>query len=445
MPMNDSDARPQVSAPHRLVSRGLLAVALLSAAAGCQTGGVGPLSRWRMAFDDSLAKPPTSAETGQDTRGLLSRWLHRQAPGTSSQAPEDGSMLVLGSDGWSPMKPPSDPAADAEYKAAEALLKQGKRSEAERAFARIARRRKNSHWGEKAQFQVAEIQFEDARYMAAHDSFEQLLTTYPGTRFLDKAVAREFALANYWLSLDRPDAQPSEWGDRFQGKRPPIDASGHALRALEHVRHHDPTGPLADDAVMKIADHYYQAENWEEAALYYDQLLSEHPKSAFVEQAMLSGIDAKLKGYIGPDYDGTGLEQARNQVSQVMANFPERQAAYSDDMNSVLGVIDDQMAERMFKRGEHYLWTGKVAAAEYCFGAIPVKWPRSPLVQPAKAHLAQLATMPRKETQASKIMTLPGGSDPLTGSSGVSAGGIGPNSSIGSPNGMGMGGISGGP
>ena len=100
------------------------------------------------------------------------------------------------------------------------------------------------------------------------------------------------------------------------------------------------------------------------------------------------------------------------------------------------------MAERAYKIGEHYLWTGKVQAAEYSFGEIPIKWPKSPLAARAKDQLAKIATMPRKETKASRIMTQPGGSDPYTGSPGVSGGSFGANGTS-SPNGMGLGGLSG--
>ena len=38
---------------------------------------------------------------------------------------------------------------------------------------------------------------------------------------------------------------------------PLIDVDGYALKAMEHVRQHDPTGPLADVAALRIADHYF--------------------------------------------------------------------------------------------------------------------------------------------------------------------------------------------
>ena len=41
------------------------------------------------------------------------------------------------------------------------------------------------------------------------------------------------------------------WTDHFNGRLPLIDVDGYALKAMEHVRQHDPTGPLADVATLR--------------------------------------------------------------------------------------------------------------------------------------------------------------------------------------------------
>ena len=34
-------------------------------------------------------------------------------------------------------------------------------------------------------------------------------------------------------------------------------------------------------------------------------------------------IDMRIKGYLGPDYDGNGLEKAREMIKQTMVTFPD--------------------------------------------------------------------------------------------------------------------------
>ena len=141
---------------------------------------------------------------------------------------------------------------------------------------------------------------------------------------------------------------------------------------------------------MKMANQDYEA-----AAIYYDQLISEHPKSPLLAKAQLAAIDARMKGYIGPEYDGTGLEKASQQVKQHMTLFPERPAG-DEKLYHTLDLINDQKAERTFVTGDYYQRIGKVASAEFYFGTIVHRWPKSEWAAKAKTRLAALAKAPRE-------------------------------------------------
>jgi outer membrane protein assembly factor BamD (BamD/ComL family) len=417
---------------------GPVAFALLLATvplAGCG----GPLERWRIRHDDTMARPITDAELG-DHRPFLS-WIKPRTPPANS-ANVDYS-LVNGTVGWRRFAgPAADPDAETEFQAAEGLFTKGQLAEAEGAFARLARRKKGTAWGEKAQFYLAEAQFQQGKLVKAHDSYETLFADYgdhPGARYVDQAVSREFAIAQTWLTAVNAHAEPDQKKSLkgvVEGKFPVIDVGGNALAVLEHVRHHDPLGPLADDAVMKIADYHYERGNYEDAAFHYDQIPTDYEKSELLQQAQLASIDSKMKAYIGPEYDGRGLGEARKTIDATQQMFPERQASHSDEVNKSIALIDDQMAERAYKVGEHYLWTGKVTSAEYSFGEIPARWPKSEWAAKAQEQLAKIATMPRNgPTKASTIMTQPGAPDPtsINGAGGFQSGmqGGGMNSGMG--------------
>jgi outer membrane protein assembly factor BamD (BamD/ComL family) len=415
-----------------------LALAALAAISGCQSSG-SYLSLWRQGTDSSLSKGPTKDELNDD-RNLLARWFTPKVnPHSNADAP---NPIVLGSDGYKPMEAPKNPEADEEFKAAEKLFQQGKLEEAEPLFAKLAKARKGSPWGEKGQYYVAECQYQRGKLVDAHESYEKLVADYPGTEYLDKLVSREYAIAQAWLALEDPKAKPEQplpWYARFNGQLPLLDLHGTAMQALEHVRHHDPTGPLADDAVLRIADEHMHEGDYESAALYYDQLVADHPKSPYLQRAQLAAIDARIKGYVGPEYDGNGLEQARELIKQTMATFPDRPAS-NEDLYHTLDLINDQEAERTFKIGDYYQRTGKVISAEFYFGKIRQRWPKSPWATEAKSRLATLAKMPRKESLPSKINITHTAGDPFAGSGGIN-GQNGPNG--GMMNGMGGGGMGG--
>ena len=413
-------ARTRTGAPRtgRLAMLGI--VAMLAVLPGCADS----LMRRRLAGDKGIAKPITAAEIGDD-RPFLARLIRPKAPKMST--PDTDTTLVLGSNGWAPPRVERDAESERAFEAAQAAEKQGKLGQAEAAYAKLARTKKGTSWGERAQFALAEIQYKQGKLVAANENYEKLFGDYPGTRFVEEAVEREYAIGRIWLAETDPKTDPgfaTRMRDRLTGRLPTVDSRGHALSALEHVRHHDVDGPLADDAVMTIARHHEANENYEEAAIHYDQLIASFPKSKLVQPAQVASVDAKMKAYLGPDYDGTGLEQARETLKQSMEQFPEQLASHSDEMYKKLDHINEQDAERTYKIGEHYLWTGHINSAEYYFGEIPVRWPKSGWSKKAKVQLAKIAKMPRQEAKASKIMTTPGGTDPLTGNGGGSGYGM---------------------
>jgi hypothetical protein len=163
-------------------------------------------------------------------------------------------------------------------------------------------------------------------------------------------------------------------------------------------------------------------------------------------RSQLASIDSKMKGYIGPEYDGEGLEQARETVKRTLTNFPERDAPTAEALYHTLGLISDQQAERAYTVAKYYLRIKKIPSAEYYFAMIPHRWPDSPWAGKAKEELALLAKMPRSETAPSKIMSLPGTLDPWSSaiSGGTGMGGMGMPSGggmMGGMGGMGMGGM----
>jgi outer membrane protein assembly factor BamD (BamD/ComL family) len=429
--------------------RALAASAALTsclALTGCQsTMGKSILARISPRYDESLATGMVRPESSTPGR-FLARYLNPMTTPHASASKESKS-LTLSNEGWTPIKVDPDPKADAELEAATALYRQGKHDLADPLFVKIAKAQKGKPWGERAQFLLAESYFEQKKWAYANDEYERLIKDYPGTEHLDRIVAREYEIAQKWLANAEGKAKPEDQftiADAFTGKVPLIDASGHAISALEHVRLHDPTGPLSDDALLKLADHYFAARDYETAATYYDQLVTDHPKSEHLQKAQLASIDSKLKAYAGPEYDGQGLDGAKDMIKQTMATFPERQTG-NDKLYHTLDVINDEYAERAYTTAMWYKKTGKVISAEYYFGMVSAKWPKTDWAKKSKVEMASLAKLPHKESLPSKIMTMPGGTDPFSSGGSGGMGGMGTNGG-GTSGGMGgnmMGGMGG--
>ncbi|MFO0958998.1 MAG: outer membrane protein assembly factor BamD [Isosphaeraceae bacterium] len=404
-----------------------LLLALLSTA--CSGCGSTAWNKLRAATDDSLSPSPTAEERADD-RNFFARLFWPEK--IIRETPEPGSIASFILDkqqGWKMAPAPPDPAAEKEYEAAMELYQQGSLEQAEKAFDKLARNKKLTAVGEDSQFYLAECQFQRKRYVRAHDTYDELIKVYGnGTKHLDKVVKREYEIGKIWLADSDPNARPEDKlpaSAVFTGGRPLVDAHGFALKAFEHVRHHDPLGPLADDAALSIAEQHYRDGDYDTAAIYFDELIASHPKSPLVKRAMLSSIDSKMKAYMGPDYDGTGLQQASKSIDKAKTYFPELKVSTEDDPGSLdhtLDLIDDQMAERTFAVGEYYRRAGNVSGARYYFEWVTKKWPKSPWSRKAQDQLEVVARMKERRAQMSKIMTQPGSTDqlgnPMSGASG---------------------------
>jgi TolA-binding protein len=99
-----------------------------------------------------------------------------------------------------PLQAPPNVQLDGEIRSAPELFRLGRFAEAEPQFAWIAAVRRGTSWGERAQYHLAECQYQQKRYFAALSSFERLHTEYPATEYIDNLVGREYEIAQLWMT-----------------------------------------------------------------------------------------------------------------------------------------------------------------------------------------------------------------------------------------------------
>ncbi|RLS25614.1 MAG: outer membrane protein assembly factor BamD [Planctomycetota bacterium] len=504
---------------HQIKVKNLCVGIALICLTGCATGATTVLSRWKMTRDQGIAKGISNEEYQGKTAstagnrfgpaGVIDYFRGKDRSQQRTNASEVAADVLKKSssrDNWNIQQVKADPETEADFQAAEAAFQQGKLPEARKAFARLAKRRKGTPFGESAQFYVAECEFQDGDFVSAHTAYEQLVADYPGSRYLDRVVVREYAISRQWLaasgmsvpnireetsitmtpggyrekgpklltpvlpSVTSPINSPVDkakdpsvkqtsgstetsvpasaeiasdlpvspekipWYARFTGLLPSLDVRGHAIAALEHVRHHDPTGPLADDATLLLADTYFEAKDYETASVFYDQFLSDFPKSPMFREAQEKAILAKVNSYVGPEYDSQNLDKARELIQQTIASYPTRPRDEQKRLYHMLDLITDQEAERAFMVGDYYRRTGKAMAAEFYLGKVIQKYPNSSWAEESRTLMVDVAKMPRKFTAPSKIMSQPGAADAMSlnrGSSGSANGMNGINGMMG--------------
>ncbi|MGE5193792.1 MAG: tetratricopeptide repeat protein [Deltaproteobacteria bacterium] len=303
-----------------------------------------------------------------------------------------------------------------EFNAARKLYDEQKYAEARKAFQKIVKKygKKSEPIEEDAMFYRAECDFQLGHYPAAQDGYDELANKYPSTKYLDQSMRRLFAIARYWLNMPKPASEielasfTDEAGEerlktvpeatipwQFPLKpnltdktRPMFDTTGRALQALKSVSSKDPTGPLADDALMMLATYHLRRKDYREADVYFKTIREHHPNSEFVPASYILGAHSSLQSYQGSRYDGKQLEEAKKQTLAAVHDLPDspQRAKLEHDLKK----IDAEAAVRAWVRVEYYLKRGeKNAAAFYC-ETIMEKYPGSPEAARAREALLKL-------------------------------------------------------
>lgn len=316
-----------------------------------------------------------------------------------------------------------------EYLAAEAIFEQGDYKAAEAAFKKVAKKFKKSDIREDALFMQAEAAYRQQHYADANDLYAQLLKEYPSTRHLDDVTKRLFEIARLWLDFPQTaslsDVQQVDYEDLsrklpapnpspkprtpvfvpnfFDETRPTFDTEGNALSALRLIWLNDPTGPLADDALMMAASHYARRGNWIEADRHYTLLREEYPTSPHVQTAFIMGSHVKLMSYSGPEYDGKVLEDARHLKESTLRLYPA--AEDRERLERELEKIEEARAAREWQLVEFYTRKNNPRAqAVYCH-IILDRFPQTSYAQRAREHLQKLG--PEYASGAKLLQPLP--------------------------------------
>lgn len=322
--------------PSRIRGRGsvasvptvLLAFLVCGAATGCRTGL--DMSAFRAKDDDEIARMAST----EGVKGPLERLVGGRS--------KDVEMHRL-----RPIE------GEAELEEARKLFDAGEYAKAERQLKRIAKRYEDSPVEEDALFLIAESKFHRGYYPKAQDQYNLLLKEYPSSRYLETSTRRLFDIGREWLDFPKPvetneiaqvnfenpshTPPPKANGEKsldpskryglvpnlFDRRRPYFDRKGRGLESMRAIWLNDPTGPLADDALMLTASHHLREGNYRQADYLFTLLREEYPRSPHLEKAFVLGSHVKLMSYQGAIYDGTALDESKTLKESTLRIFPE--------------------------------------------------------------------------------------------------------------------------
>jgi TolA-binding protein len=407
---------------HQGWSIALAACLLWPIVAGCQIPSSAArhskAATWEVAYQQPASASPTpdaaAGPTAQEGTSLVG--AQKNASKQAKVTPDDEDE---GGFDWSDLDPaniykkiknavglgPNEQIAETEFKQGMQLYREKRYDDAASHFAKAADRWPDSPLEEDALFFQAESYFFADRYGQAHDTFLILFKKYSNTRYLDVAAKREFSVGRYWEQYDRKYSSWPITPNFFDRTRPWFDTFGNSVNAYTSVQLNDPTGPLADDAVMAMGNANFDRGRYEDAANSYDQLRKNYPKSEHIVKAHLLGLEAKKLIYQGPLYDGKPLDDAQEIARQALTQFRSQLGNDRERLVREQQTLGEMKSERLWAMGEFWETKRAYGAARICYNNLIKEYPGTRFAQMAEKRLGEIKDKPAEPTNHFKWLT----------------------------------------
>ncbi|MEK0424720.1 MAG: outer membrane protein assembly factor BamD [Planctomycetota bacterium] len=262
------------------------------------------------------------------------------------------------------------------------------------------------HWAsssleQDAYFMTAESYFFAEDYPKAEDYYVKLIKEYPRTRYQDRVDQRRMEIGNYWL----------QFPDKFYNinltdkKRPLNDTENHGKRVLEKMLLDSPTGRLADDVTMDIANTEFKRENWNEALDRYRDLITVYTDSPHQFDAHFLGAKSALLAYQGPQYSAEPLEQADKLLKQMVRQFSKQASERKEPIAEMLAEVKYRQAERLYDEATYRNNKQEYAAAIVYCDRILDNYPDTPFADKAQQIIDKAEGKPSVPTPYLHWMT----------------------------------------
>ncbi|TVP95582.1 MAG: hypothetical protein EA381_18620 [Planctomycetaceae bacterium] len=266
---------------------------------------------------------------------------------------------------------------------------------AAKQFDKAAKAHPGSAIAQDARFMQAESLFFADQLPKAEQAYAKLQKEFPNSRHNDRAAARLFSIAQYWIETERAGGSviPVNFTDE---KRPWFDVDGHGIRVLDQIRYDDPSGRLADDATMAAAVEYFRQGKYADADEFLTDLRETFTDSDHLFNAYLLGIRCKLEMYAGPKYSQLTLEEAEKLIRQTRTRFPDkmRDPEIAEQIARSAAEVDYRKAERLFVRAQYRERRREYGAARLYYQQLLDEFDKTPYAEQATTRIAAIQSYP---------------------------------------------------
>jgi len=310
-----------------------------------------------------------------------------------------------------------DPDAERKMVEAEELFNAGEHRRAQVIFADLANNTQNpTLLAEKARFFEAECLRHRGKLPDAASTYNRLLQDFQTGVYREPAATEMYKIAKQWLESEtlqeieaEANGKSAPWYQKkppmpnfFDSSRPLFDTEGEALKTLENVTA-DPFAPNADKALYLLGHVHFYRGRYEDADLFYSQLVEFHKESPLVTDAVKRAVTAKQLSTGGPVYDSAKAAEALQLVHHAEASNPvfRQNKEESDWITRAKLGVRLQLAQKDFEMARYYERTGHPQSAYFTYHLVCRRYPGTKVADLARERL-QVLDAKRAEDEAKK-------------------------------------------
>ena len=273
----------------------------------------------------------------------------------------------------------SDPVIDR----AEKFLSNGESKTARDLLFAWERVHKDSPVRDRAIFLIAQSYYDEDERILAFYYLDEVMDEYPESRLFYLALRKQFDIADEYLSGHKR---------KFLGL-PILSADDEAVEMLYRVQQRSPGSDLAQRALLRTADYYYNSGQFDFAADAYAAYVRSFPRTTQVPRARLRQAFSSLAQFRGLKFDATPIIDARAQLLDIERTYPK--LAADENVPAVIDQIDAAFAGKLLDSADFYVKTGVPKSAAYFYRFLIDTYGSSPEAAVAKVRLAQLPAWAR--------------------------------------------------
>jgi outer membrane protein assembly factor BamD (BamD/ComL family) len=270
--------------------------------------------------------------------------------------------------------PVSDPVIDR----AEQYLAKGDSPAARQILLTWEHSHKDSPVRDRCVFLIAQSYYLDDDWILAFYYLDEVMDEYPASRLFAACLQKQYDIADGYLSGHKR---------RFFGFAI-LPAEDEAVEMMYRIQQRSPGSDLAERALLRTADYYYNSGQFDYAADTYAAYIRSYPRGKTVPRAHLREAFSNLAQFRGLRFDATPIIDARSQILDMERDY----AKLSDDENlpAVVDRIDSAFAGKLYVTADYYERTGQPKAAVYFYRFLINTYGNSPEAAQARQRLTHM-------------------------------------------------------